>query len=259
MPLATDHLVSNRILRALDPATLEGFRPSLELVELAPRDLMFDYDQPVEHVFFPENIVASVVGVMADGSAVETATIGYEGVVGLVLFFGSDRIAAQAFCQVPGHALRMPAQVFRDALDSPDLRAILGRYTQALLTQIAQSSACNRLHPMSQRCARWLLQSHDRVQRDHFSLTQDFLAQMLGVRRATVNEAAGALQDAGAISYKYGKISVIDRARLEQRACECYGIIAREYARLIDGKELPQPLRDVPMSEGGQSTLKPPA
>jgi CRP-like cAMP-binding protein len=248
----------NRLLRALGPETRQTMQGMLERVRLEQRQILHDYDKPIEFVYFPENCVGSMVGVLADGSAVETATIGNEGVVGIMLFLGNDRMAAQAFCQVAGDALRMTASDFRGTFGLPGMHTILGRYTQALLTQVAQASACNRSHAMTQRCARWLLQSHDRVEQDEFGLTQDFLAQMLGVRRATVTEAAGALQDAGAIRYKYGKIAIVDRAKLEALSCECYQIVAREQARLIEGDTQPAPLRDVRMSDGGQSMLTPP-
>jgi CRP-like cAMP-binding protein len=258
MPRPTQQAFSNRILRALDPQTFERVSPRLERVTLEQRDILHDYDKPIEHVYFPENCVGSVVGVMADASAVETATIGFEGMVGIMLFFGTDRMAAQAFCQVPGEAYRMQAAEFRQIITTPTVHSMLGRYTQALFTQVGQSSACNRMHAMTQRCARWLLQTHDRVHADEFTLTQDFLAQMLGVRRATVTEAAGALQDAGVIAYKHGRITMLDRPRLEGMCCECYSIIAREYDRLIDLRDRPSPLEHVRMSENGRSTVQPP-
>jgi len=219
---------------------------------------LYDYDEAIEHVYFPEDLVASIVGVMADGSAVEAATVGNEGFVGMPVFFGGDRMAAQAFVQVEGDALFMHADDFRAVVAEGGVRELFGRYTQAMLTQIAQSSACNRVHAMVQRCARWLLQTHDRVGRDEFPLTQDFLAQMLGVRPATVGEVAGTLADAGAIRYGDSKMTIVNRATLERLACECYAIIAREYARLIDGQELPNPLINLPTSDHGRSVLTPP-
>jgi CRP-like cAMP-binding protein len=248
----------NRILLALAPDTLEHIRPMLQLVQLDQRDLLHGYDTPVDHVYFPETCVGSVVGVMADGSAVETATIGDEGLVGIVLFFGSDRMAAQAFCQVPGDALRMSADDFRAVMRTPDVQRVLGRYTQALLTQIAQSAACNRTHAMMQRCARWILQTHDRVHVDEFPLRLDFLAQMVGVPRPAAKDSAASLQNAGAISYGQDRIRITNRSELERLACECYWIIAREHARLIEGMDPASPLREVRMSEDGKSTLQPP-
>jgi CRP-like cAMP-binding protein len=247
----------NRILAALSAPEYQRLRAAgLELLMFAPRHVLFDVDESIKFVYFPEDCVASIVGVMADGSAVETATVGNEGMVGLPLFLGADRMPAQAFCQIAGHAFRLPAAAFREALgQSSALRDVLGRYTQALFTQVAQSSACNRRHNVQQRCARWLLQSQDRVGRDEFPLTQQFLSQMLGVRRATVTEVAGALQTVGLIDYTYGRITIRDRPGLEAASCECYEIIRREYARLLEGLDLPSPLDSVTTEQEGKSTL----
>jgi hypothetical protein len=200
-----------------------------------------------------------VVGMMADGTVVETATVGCEGMLGLPLFHGTDRTSLQAFCQIPGEAFRMDAERFKSELaQNGTLTTMLHRYSQALLTMIAQSSACNRVHTMEQRLARWLLHSHDRVGRDTFPLTHQFLSQMLGVRRATVTEAAGRLQKASLIEYTMGKITLLDRPGLEGAACECYAIIRREFDRLLEGMERPSPLRGVATSKDGKSTAKEP-
>lgn len=249
---------ANLILAALEADTLARMQPKLERITLERRVLLFDYDQAIEFVYFPESCVGSIVGAMKDGSAVEAATVGNEGMIGMMLFFGSDRMAAQAFCQVGGDAQRMTARDFRQLLQVPSLRAILGRYTQAMLTQIAQSSACNRVHGLTQRCARWLLQTHDRVHTDEFELAQDFLAQMLGVTTQGAGEAAATLENLGAIEYRNGRIVIADRAALEVRSCECYAIIAREDARLLRGEDRPSPLLGLSMSRGGRSTLTPP-
>ena len=231
---------------------------------LAFRQVLFDVDRPIEHVYFPEDGVVSVLSVMADGSAVETATIGHEGLVGLPLFHGTDRTSAQAFAQVEGAAYRLPAADFRAAVaPGAPLARMVHLYAQALLTLIAQSSACNRLHTMRERCARWLLHTHDRVGAaegvDAFPLTHQFLSQMLGVRRATVSETMAALQEAGLVRYVMGRVTVTDRTGLEGAACECYAIIQREFDRLLGGptppRPLPDPLAGVPTSEGGRSIL----
>ena len=233
----------NRLLGALPPDEYRRLAARLEPVELEARHMFFDVDEPISHVWFPEDCVGSVLGLGADGAAVETATIGAEGMVGLPIFLGTDRTAAHAFCQVPGRALRMEADAFRAAVARSDaLTRLLLRYTQALFTLVAQSSACNRLHDTRARCARWLLLTHDRVGRDEFSLTHHFLSQMLGVRRATVTEAAGALQHAGLIEYEYGVIAVRDRAGLERASCECYAIIRAEFERLLEGRPVPSPI-----------------
>jgi CRP-like cAMP-binding protein len=251
--------IRNRLLAALPPRAYSALADKLEPVTLELRSILYDYDAPIEYIYFPETMVASVVGVMADGSAIEAATIGNEGVVGITVFLGGDRIAAQAFTQVTGEALRMTAADFRKFGYTPAGREILGRYTQALFTQVSQSAACNRTHSMVQRLARWLLQTHDRVGgRDHFPLTLEFMAQMLGVRTATVTEAASTLQHLGAMTYANGNIAVTDRLALDAASCECYTIIAREYARLIEGRDSPSPLRDVPKSADGQSILRAP-
>jgi len=255
------HDTRNRILAALPAGEYARLAPHLERVELGLKQILFDVDRPIEHVYFPEAMVVSVLGVMADGSAVETATVGREGMVGLPVFLGTDQMSAQAFAQIPGPGLRMTADAFRRAVAaSPTLTLALHRYTQALFTLVAQSSACNRVHTMLERCARWLLHTHDRVERDEFPLTHQFLSQMLGVRRATVTEAMGAIQETGAVTYEMGRVTVRDRARLEASACECYAIIVREFDRLLDGttagpRRVPSVLHGVTTAEGDRSVV----
>lgn len=245
----------NRILRSLGDS-YAALVPALERVRFTIRELIYDIDQPIEHVYFVESGVISVVAAMGDGSAVETATVGYEGMAGIPVFLGTDRSASQAFCQIDGEALRMRSPVFqRAAEDGIGFRRVLNRYTQALFTQLSQSSACNRIHTMRQRCARWLLQTHDRVGADEFALTHQFLSQMLGVRRATVTEVASALQSDGLIEYSYGRLRVTNRAGLERASCECYAIVRSEFDRLVDGRETPSPLDGVRASRDGKSTL----
>jgi CRP-like cAMP-binding protein len=246
----------NRILAALPKSHLARLAPSLQRVTLETRDILFDPDQPIKYVYFPEDCVASIIGIMVDGSAVETATVGREGMIGLPVFLGDSRTPLQAFCQVAGDALRMEAgRLRRELARGGRLRALLGCYTQALIVQIAQSSACNRLHPLRQRCARWLLQTQDRVRSDTFALTHQFLSQMLGVRRTTVTELAGEFERERLIKNNYGRIVVLDRDGLERTACECYRIIQREFDRLLEGRESPNPLREVRVSEGGKSVV----
>lgn len=224
----------NQILAALPAADLETLRPKLEWVTLHIRDAVYEPDQPIEYVYFPVQGVISLVKVMADGTSIETATVGKEGCVGLPVFLGTDRTAFKAFCQIPGAAFRLPATRFREEVGQGGaLHSLLLRYTLAVLTQIAQSAACNRLHSMEQRCARWLLLCHDRMRSDEFLLTHEFLSEMLGVRRASVTVAAGHLQDAGLIRYNRGRVAIVDRPGLETAACECYQIIQTEFERLI--------------------------
>ncbi len=260
-----DRPVRNRILASLPPEELARLTPLLARVTLEAKHVLFDVDQPIEHVYFIETGVASILGVMADGTAVETATVGEEGMVGLPLFHGAGQTSAQAFTQVPGEALRMDASAFREELArSPSLTAGLHKYSMALFALVAQSSACNRVHAMRERCARWLLHTHDRVGADEFPLTHQFLAQMLGVRRATVTEALATVQAAGAIDYGAGgRITVTDRAALEEVACECYGIIRKDFDRLlgpplaIEAVEV-SPLDGLETSRGGMTLLEPP-
>src|SRR5215207_11122811 len=244
----------NRILAALPKAEFARLAPSLRQVALGSREVVYDPDRPIEHVYFPENCVVSIVGIMSDGSAVETATVGREGMVGLPVFLGTDRISAQAFCQVPGEAFRMAAGVFRREIRrGRRLPTLLSRYTQVLIVQIAQSAACNRLHPLRQRCARWLLQTQDRVGADAFPFTHQFLSQMLGVRRATVTSLTGELQREGLIANHYGRIAIQDRQALEGAACECYWTIRHELERLLEGRKSPSLLTHARLSKRGKS------
>jgi CRP-like cAMP-binding protein len=245
----------NRILSALPPDELERIQPSLELVELPLRHVLIDPNRAIEHVYFVEEGVVSILGVMQDGTAVETATIGYEGMVGVPVFLGAESMAAQAFTQVSGRAYRMPAAALHQALEQGGaLPRLLGRFTQALITFTAQNSACNRVHTAEQRCARWLLLTADRAGHETMDLTHLFLSQMLGVRRATVTEIAGELQARGLIDYTRGRIAIVDRAGLEATSCECYRVILSEFDRLLENRATPSPLDDVDISEAGIST-----
>lgn len=223
----------NRLIDKLPDPDYHTISGDLELIELRLRHRVYERDEPVAHVYFPVDSVISLVAEMSDGQSVEVATIGNEGMAGLPLFL-QTRLTSEhrAFCQVPGKALCMTAEAFLDCIDRlPALRQLLQRYTMTLFAQVAQSSACNRLHPIEQRCARWLLLTHDRVRSDRFPLTQEFLAQMLGVQRTSVNAVAQSLSAAGAIRYTRGVITVLDRAKLEAASCECYTIIMREAER----------------------------
>jgi CRP-like cAMP-binding protein len=225
---------SNRLLSALPRASLERLMPDLVLRPLQLRQVLQARGVPVEHVIFPLDGVASMISLGDSGGSIEVATIGREGLVGLPLFLGGLSAAGEVFIQVPGKGLFMFAARFqRHVAQEPALTRILLLYTQALLTQVAQCSACNQHHSIIGRCARWLLQTHDRVNGDEFPLTHEFLSLMLGVRRATVTETAQALQARGLIQYHRGVLNVLDRIGLEQAACECYRLINREYTRLL--------------------------
>lgn len=193
-------------------------------------------DQAPAYVYFPESCVASMVNPTDEG-AVEVGTIGSEGMVGLSIFLDAEAVPSRMIWQVPGQALRIPVPEFLRLIGSlPELTRLLRRYTHAFFVQVAQTAACNRMHEIDRRCARWLLMTHDRVAgADTFVLTQEFLAFMLGVRRAGVSEAATALQKRGLISYARGKVNVIDRAGLEAASCECYEIVRSHHARALNG------------------------
>ncbi len=224
----------NRLLESLPPDLRERLLPRLDRVQFAFKQIFYDVNQPITAVYFPISGVVSLVTITEDGGIVEVATVGNEGMVGIPLLLGAESTPGRAFVQVPGEGWRMEAAEFRAQLQRDDrLRDHLGRYTQSLFDQIAQSAACNRLHSINERCARWLLMTHDRVGRDEFPLTQEFLAQMLGVRRASVNAAASFLQRAGFIRYSRGVITILDRAGLESASCECYRILRDEFERLL--------------------------
>jgi CRP-like cAMP-binding protein len=249
----------NRLLSALPAREYKRLQPHLKPVELEFKQVAFNANVPIEYVYFPENCVISVLGLMPDGSAIEVATVGREGMTGLPVFLGAGQMPAQAFTQVPGRALRMSAAVLREQSQRLEgLHRLLEHYTQALFTQISQGAACNRLHALEERCARWLLMTHDRVGSDSFPLTQQFLSQMLGVRRAGVSEAASVLQREGLLRYNRGQLTVLDRPGLEAATCECYGIIRSEFDRLLEGKKTRSPLSGVAsrLVNGGQSVLK---
>lgn len=247
------------MLGLLPDSELDVILPYLEPIALTFRQLVYDLNRPIEHAYFPDNGVVSLVGVAADSTAVEVATIGNEGMVGVPLFLGADKMLGQAFSQVPGGAHRLKADLFREFAGQGRLRELLGLYTQALFTQVAQAAACNRLHLTEERFARWLLMTHDRVGRDVFPLTQDFMSQMLGVRRATISQIAARFQSAGIISYTRGVMTVMNRNQLEQESCECYAIIRAEFERLL-GRPSSNPRLltrvEIPaLSEGGLSTV----
>jgi len=210
-------------------------------VELAKNDVLIEPDEPIRHVHFPLGAVTSLLIPMHDGSMVEAATVGNEGLVGLPVFLGAGSLRMRAAVQIPGPALRMTTEEFRGLLADADgpLAAVIGAYAQTLFTQLAQNVACNRLHSVEQRCARWMLMIADRVPPGPFPLTQEFLGQMLGVRRASVSEAAGRLARDGAVSYTRGSVRIMDRKALERRSCECYGVIASMLDRMLGDQAVP--------------------
>ena len=232
---------ANRLLGLLPRRDYERLRPHLQPMPLDYRQSLYRAHKPIGFVYFIETGVGSLVNTMANGQAAEVGTIGNEGVVGLPLVLGDNRAPTSVYVQVPGSGLRMKATLFEKELErSASMRAVMLRYSHAFFNQVAQSAACNQFHSIQQRCCRWLLMTHDRMQSDHFLLTQEFLAMMLGVQRTGVTAAAGALQRAGLIRYNRGNVTIIDRRGLKQRSCECYGISKREFDRLLDDRAMRQ-------------------
>lgn len=227
---------ANGLLAALPRKDLVRLRPHLHVEPVVLKQLLFDQGKHIDNVYFPTSAVVSILTTMDDGSGVEIATVGSEGMVGVPLFLGTASMPVREFsqAQVPGEVVRMGADVFLEEVDrSGALRGVVQRYVQAFFSQISQQVACNALHSVEKRCSRWLLLTHDRVGTDEFPITQEFLSQMLGVRRASVTVAAGILQSAGYVRYRGGRMRVIDREGLEGSSCECYRIIRAEFDRLL--------------------------
>lgn len=224
----------NRLLELLPEDDRERLLSGMECVTTKFGDVVFERNEPISMVHFPLCAVVSVVVVMEDGAVAEAGIVGNEGVAGLPVFFGGQSSPNRAFYQVPGEALRMPARLFLDEVNASRVfRDAVQLYAQSYLTQVSQAAACNRLHPVEQRLCRWILMSHDRVGADTLNLTQEMIAQMLGVRRASVSVVAGKLQKTGLIRYNRGVITVLDRAAMEQCTCECYHVARRELDRLL--------------------------
>jgi len=230
---------ANRLLGLLPPRDYARLRPHLQRIPLQYRQSLYRAHQPIGFVYFIETGVGSLVNTMANGQASEVGTIGNEGLVGLPIVFGDDRAPTSVYIQVPGAGLRMKTALFKKELTrSASMRTVMLHYAHAFFNQVAQSAACNQFHSIEQRCCRWMLMTHDRMQSDEFLLTQEFLAMMLGVQRTGVSAAAGALQTAGLIRYRRGNVSIIDRRGLIRRSCECYGVSKKEFDRLLGGRAL---------------------
>jgi CRP-like cAMP-binding protein len=234
MPLTNHPLIKNRLLAAISQHDLDHFFSELYPVSLSLRQILYETGEPIEHVYFLEEGVASVLTTMASGATIEVGMIGSEGMAGLPALLGGEISAQHVVIQIPGNALRMSAALCKSAFDqNASTRAIFLRFTEAVLNLSAQTAACNRLHAIDQRCSRWLLMAFDRIQSDVMPMTQEFLSSMLGVRRAGVTEAAGELQRSGLIRYQHGRITLIDREGLEAAACECYQIDHERLLRLL--------------------------
>jgi CRP-like cAMP-binding protein len=229
-------LPQNRLLNLLPTEDYERLRPHLQPVEFEHKHLLYEADQHIEYVHFLETGVASLVNTMKNGDAAEVGTIGNEGMVGLPVVFGDSQAPTSVYMQVAGRGLQMKAKTFWEEMQgSATLRTVMLHYAHAFFNQVAQSAACNTFHDLLRRCCRWLLMTHDRMQRDEFPLTQEFLAMMLGVQRPGVTLAAGELQRIGLIRYTRGHITILDHEALIKRSCECYAVSTREFDRLLGG------------------------
>ena len=205
-----------------------------EMVTVEAKEIVFNRGEPIRFAYFPEDCVVSLVTVLEDGNQVEAMTVGNDGYAAIASFHGVQSSMLEGCGQITGYSRRMPVEDFRQLSGScPELNRLLNRYSQFVFETVSQSAACNRLHVIEQRCARWLLMSQDRVGRDSFDLTQEFLAAMLGVRRPGVTVAMGDLQKAGLISHSRGSVTVVNRAGLEKASCECYQTIKNRQAKLI--------------------------
>jgi CRP-like cAMP-binding protein len=227
----------NHLLAALPAADYEPLAPHLEPVDLPLGCSVYESGDRMSHVFFPTEGIVSLLYVLHDGASAEIALTGNEGLVGISMFMGGDGTPSRAVVQSAGHAYRLRTRVLKHEFErGGNLQHLLLRYTQALLTQMAQTAVCNRHHTVEQQLCRWLLLSLDRLASDELQMTQELIANMLGVRREGVTEAAGTLKDAGLIDYQRGRITVLDRPGLERRVCECYAVVKREADRLLSWK-----------------------
>jgi CRP-like cAMP-binding protein len=227
-------LCENNLLSLLSADDFAALIPHLEPVELNLKQVLGERGQPYSHIYFPCTAVVSVLAVMADGSMVEVGTIGNEGFYGIDVLAGGESAIETTICQIAGKALRMRVSDFIQTTDgNTPLRRVTQRYLLAYLSLVSQSVACNSLHTIEARFARWVLMTHDRVLGDDFFLTQEFLAGMLGVHRPSVSVVAGSFQQAGMIRYNRGRMTIVNRKALEETACECYGVVREQFERTV--------------------------
>ena len=232
-PLNADHR-ANRLLAALEPADFACLEADLVLVDLALKQVLYEMEDHVSHAYFPHDAIVSLVNVMKDGTTTEVAVFGREGVLGLLSAQVSHKAFGCYIVQMAGSASRVSLERLDEVRNArPGLRQLIRNYSEALLAQTFQTVSCNAIHPVEARCCRWILSMHDRADQDKLSLTHEFLAEMLGVQRSTVSTVGRTLQEAGLIRQSRGGITVIDRACLEETACECYGRIRQIYQRLL--------------------------
>ena len=235
--------LKNHLLAALPATELNRLLPHLELVPMRLGEVLYESGGQLKHVYFPTTSILSMLYVLENGASAEIALVGYEGILGISLFMGGETTPSRAVVQSAGYAYRLPAQLLKKEFNraGPLLRLLL-RYTQALITQMTQTAVCNRHHSIDQQLCRWLLSSLDRLPSNSLIMTQELMANMLGVRRGGITVAAGKLQQAGLISYNRGRIEVLNRTAIEKVACECYAVVKREFDRLLS---------DIPHAEHG--------
>jgi CRP-like cAMP-binding protein len=229
----------NHLLAALSPAEVDRIYPHLQLIEMPLGDVLYESGAALRHVYFPTDSIVSLLYVLADGASAEISVVGNEGVIGISLFMGGETTPSRAIVQSAGYAYRLSAQRIKDEFHrNGDVQLLLLRYTQALITQMAQTAVCNRHHSVDQQLCRWLLLSLDRLSSNQLIMTQELIANMLGVRREGVTEAAGKLHKLGVIHYSRGHITVLDRPQLESLCCECYAVVKKESDRLLTIREV---------------------
>jgi len=232
--MARDDPKQNGLLAALPKTAADQWLLQLQPVDMPLGKVLYEPGSKLSHVYFPTTSIVSLLYVMEDGASAEIAVVGHEGIVGIAMFMGGNSTPSRAVVQSAGGGFRLKSDLLMQEFNraGPVLHLLL-RYTQALITQMAQTAVCNRHHSLDQQLCRWLLLSLDRLHSNELVMTQELIANMLGVRREGVTEAAGHLHKAGLIQYQRGHITVLDRARLEQRVCECYGVVKKEYDRLL--------------------------
>jgi CRP-like cAMP-binding protein len=244
--VSTQNPQQNHLLSALGADEFERLLPRLELVSMPLGEVLYESGEQLRHVYFPTNSIVSLLYVMKDGASAEIAVVGNEGILGIALFMGGETTPSRAIVQSAGFGYRLKARYLKEEFHRGGrVMDLLLRYTQALITQMAQTAVCNRHHTIEQQLCRWLLLSLDRLASHELSMTQELIANMLGVRREGVTEAAGNLQRDGVIRYSRGHITVLDRERLEQNVCECYAVVKAEFDRLLS---------DFPLAQIGTST-----
>jgi CRP-like cAMP-binding protein len=234
MPAPAPDPQQNHLLAALSAAERERIYPHLRLVAMPLGKVLYESGDVLRHVYFPTDSIVSLLYVLANGSSAEIAVVGNDGLIGVALFMGGETTPSRAVVQSSGHAYRLAGQKLKaEFRRNGELQLLLLRYTQSLITQMAQTAVCNRHHSVDQQLCRWLLLSLDCLTTSHLAMTQELIASMLGVRREGVTEAAGRLQKRGVIEYSRGHITVLDRPRLEQLCCECYAVVRKESERLL--------------------------